>query len=81
MPYTVHSMCGVGLIAPLRLAFMIFSLNSGIPMLLGGIGFWFAFLPCALFCVRGYWSCGCLLVVLHLHSLGRMVEIWLGKGT
>ena len=24
MPYTVHSMCGVGLIAPLLLAFMIF---------------------------------------------------------
>ena len=45
LPFTGHSVCGVGLIAPLLLAFMIFSLNSGIPILLGGIVLWLAFLP------------------------------------
>ena len=43
MPYTVHSMCGVGLIAPLLLAFMIFSLNSGIPIIFAR---WHCFMTC-----------------------------------
>ena len=47
MPYTVRWRCGVGLTAPLLLAlkFTMFSLNSGIPILLGCIGLWLTFLP------------------------------------